>query len=253
LMGLSYQLSRRLPRFMKAVIRRGVSAQLPADFDVDAHFTPRYDPWDQRLCVCPDGDLFAALSSGTASIVTDRVQRFTQRGIALAGGDELEADIIVTATGLQLQALGGTALSVDGQEVRLPDKLAYRGMMLSGVPNLALTIGYTNASWTLKADLTADYVCRLLNHMRAHGYRECVAPDEVPGVQRRPLLDLTSGYVQRSIQDFPSQGSERPWRVRQNYALDRMDFRRAELEDGVLRFSRGAAAPALARAVGVAG
>jgi monooxygenase len=244
LMGISYQLSRRLPRFMKAVIRHGVRARLPADFDVDAHFTPRYDPWDQRLCVCPDGDLFAALSSGTASIVTDQVERFTERGIALASGDELEADIIITATGLRLQAIGGTTLSVDGQEVRLSDTLAYRGMMLSGVPNLALTIGYTNASWTLKADLTADYICRLLNHMRAHGYRECVAPDDIPGVQRRPLLDLTSGYVQRSIQDFPSQGSERPWRVRQNYALDLMDFRRAELEDGVLRFSRGAVAAA---------
>jgi monooxygenase len=239
LMTLSYQLSRRRPRFMKAVIQRGVRAQLPADFDVQAHFAPRYDPWDQRLCVCPDGDLFASLSSGDASIVTDQIERFTERGIALVGGGELPADVIVTATGLQLQALGGTTLSVDGRKVRLSDTLAYRGMMLSGVPNFALTIGYTNASWTLKADLTAEYICRLLDHMRARGYRECV-PVEGPGVQRRPLIDLNSSYVQRSIQDFPSQGSQRPWKVRQNYTLDRHDLRSSELEDGVMQFSRGA-------------
>ncbi len=156
LMALSYQLSRRRPRLVKAVIRRGVRSQLPEGFDVDTHFAPIYDPWDQRMCVVPDADLFRALHAGTASIVTDRIETFTERGLKLAGGTELEADVIVTATGLRLQAIGGTSLSVDGVAVHLPDTLAYRGMMLSGVPNFALTIGYTNASWTLKADLTAE-------------------------------------------------------------------------------------------------
>ncbi len=239
LMALSYGLSRRRPRFMRAVIRRGVRAQLPDDFDVDAHFTPHYDPWDERLCVCPDGDLFKALSAGTASIVTDRIESFTETGIRLAGGGELVADIIVTATGLRLQAIGAMALSVDGEAVHLPDTLAYKAMMLSGVPNFAMTIGYTNASWTLKADLTADYVCRLLNHMAARGYRECMPARDAPGVTRRPLIDLASGYVQRSIAELPSQGSERPWRVHQNYPRDVLDFRRGTLEDGVMQFSTG--------------
>jgi monooxygenase len=237
LMALSYGLSRRRPRLMRAIIRRGARARLPADFDLDTHFTPRYDPWDERLCVCPDGDLFEALSDGTASIVTDQIESFTEGGVRLAGGRELAADIVVTATGLQLQAIGGATLSVDGEPVRLPDTLAYKAMMLSGVPNFAMTVGYTNASWTLKADLTADYVCRLLNHMSARGYRACMPAREAPGVARRPLIDLASGYVQRSLQDLPSQGSQRPWRVHQSYARDLLDFRRGELEDGVMQFS----------------
>jgi monooxygenase len=243
LMALSYRLSRRRPRLVKAVIRRGVRSQLPDDFDVDTHFAPLYDPWDQRMCVVPDADLFKALRAGTASIVTDRIETFTERGLKLAGGAELEADVIVTATGLRLQAIGGTTQSVDGAPVHLPDTLAYRGMMLSGVPNFAMTIGYTNASWTLKADLTADYVCRLLNHMGAHGYRQCMPAPDPQGVIRRPLLDLASGYVQRSIDELPAQGSERPWQVRQNYPRDMLDFRRADLDDGVMQFSAGRPAP----------
>jgi monooxygenase len=243
LMALSYQLSRRRPRLVKAVIRRGVRSQLPEDFDVDTHFAPLYDPWDQRMCVVPDADLFKALGAGTASIVTDRIEAFTERGLKLARGAELEADVVVTATGLRLQAIGGTTLSVDGAAVHMPDTLAYRGMMLSGVPNFAMTIGYTNASWTLKADLTAGYVCRLLNHMAAHGYRQCMPASDPQGVIRRPLIDLASGYVQRSINELPAQGSERPWEVRQNYPLDMLDFRRADLEDGVMQFSAGRPAP----------
>jgi monooxygenase len=237
LMALSYQLSRRRPRLVRAVIRRGARSQLPAGFDVDTHFNPLYDPWDQRMCVCPDADLFKALRGGAASIVTDRIETFTERGVRLTGGAELDADVIVTATGLRLQAVGGAALSVDGEPVHLPDTLAYKAMMLSGVPNFAMTIGYTNASWTLKADLTAEYVCRLLNHMAASGYRECMPARDAPGVTRRPLIDLTSGYVQRAIRDLPAQGSRRPWRVHQNYVLDVLDFRRGNLEDGVMRFS----------------
>jgi monooxygenase len=243
LMALSYQLSRRRPRLVKAGIRRGVRSQLPEDFDVDTHFAPLYDPWDQRMCVVPDADLFKALRAGTASIVTDRIETFTERGLKLAGGTELEADVVVTATGLRLQAIGGTTLSVDGAAVHLPGTLAYRGMMLSGVPNFAMTIGYTNASWTLKADLTADYVCRLLNHMAGHGYRQCMPASDPQGVIRRPLIDLASGYVQRSINELPAQGSERPWEVRQNYPLDMLDFRRADLDDGVMQFSAGRPAP----------
>ncbi|MGO9958973.1 MAG: flavin-containing monooxygenase [Solirubrobacteraceae bacterium] len=239
LMALSYQLCRRRPRLARAILRRGAAAQLPAGFDVDTHFKPRYEPWDQRLCYCPDGDLFAALSSGRASIVTDEVNTFTERGIALRSGRELEADVIVTATGLALQALGGMSLTVDGHEVRLPETVAYKGMMLSDVPNFAFTIGYTNASWTLKADLTCEYVCRLLNHMDRRGRRTCVPRLDQAGIGREPLIGLTSGYVRRSVDDFPAQGSERPWRVHQNYARDALELRLGRIDDGVLRFSAG--------------
>ena len=239
LMTLSYQLSRRRPSLMKSLIRAGARRQLPDGYDVDMHFKPGYDPWDQRLCVVPDGDLFATVSAGKATIVTDQVQTFTERGVSLRGGTEIEADVIVTATGLQMLAIGGVSLSVDGEAVHLPDRVVYKGMMLSGVQNFAFTVGYTNASWTLKADLTASYVCRLLTHMRRHGYSQCVADDD-PALVREPLLNLTSGYVLRSVRDFPSQGSKRPWRVHQNYALDMLDFKLGGVEDGVMRFDRGA-------------
>ncbi len=252
LMTMSYQLSRRRPALMRKLIRRGTIEQLPAGFDVDTHFSPLYDPWDQRLCVCPDGDLFAALSQGSASIVTDQVQEFTERGIALTGGTELPADVIITATGLRLQALGRLALSVDGTPVDVSERMTYRGMMLSGVPNLFVVIGYTNASWTLKADLTSRYLCRLLRHMRAHGYGVCVPGDAGPGVERRPLIDLRSGYVARAIADFPSQGSRVPRRERQNYPLDRIELARASFDDGILQFSPVVAPPAAQAAAPVA-
>jgi cation diffusion facilitator CzcD-associated flavoprotein CzcO len=241
LMTLSYQLSRRRPNLMKSLIRRGAQRQLPDGYDVDTHFKPDYNPWDQRMCVVPDGDLFAAVTAGRASIVTDEVQTFTERGVTLRSGAELEADVIVTATGLQMLAIGGVQLAVDGEPVHLPDQVVYKAMMLSGVPNFAFTVGYTNASWTLKADLTASYVCRLLNHMRRHGYAQCMPADEDPEIIREPLLNLNSGYVLRSVQDFPSQGSKRPWRVHQNYALDVLAFKLGGVDDGVMCFSRGAA------------
>ncbi len=244
LMTLSYQLSRRRPNLMKSMIRQGARRQLPDGYDVDTHFRPDYNPWDQRLCVVPDGDLFAAISAGRASIVTDQVETFTERGVSLRSGAEIDADVIVTATGLQMVAIGGVSLVVDGEPVHLPDQVVYKGMMLSGVPNFAFTVGYTNASWTLKADLTAAYVCRLLTHMRRHGYARCMPADEDPALIREPLLNLNSGYVLRSVQDFPSQGSKRPWRVRQNYALDVLDFKLGGVDDGVMRFARaGAASP----------
>ncbi len=235
-----YQLSRRRPELVKRLIRKGVERSLPPGFDVDKHFKPRYNPWDQRMCLVPDGDLFRALSDGSASVVTDTIEGFTERGVALSSGEELEADVIVTATGLNLLFLGGMRLSVDGAPVDVPSTMAYKGLMLSGVPNMAFTVGYTNASWTLKADLTSEYVCRLLNHMSAHGYRRCV-PEVDPSVSEQPLLDFTSGYVLRSLDEFPKQGSKEPWKLRQNYVFDIGTIRRGAIDDGALRFAAGAA------------
>jgi cation diffusion facilitator CzcD-associated flavoprotein CzcO len=241
LMSLSYQLSRRRPRLIKAVIRKGVRSQLPEGYDVDTHFGPSYNPWDQRLCVCPDGDLFKAIRHGQASIVTDEVDTFTERGVRLRSGAELEADVIVTATGLQLLPLGGLEIKVDGETLDLPQRMTYKGMMLNGVPSAALVIGYTNASWTLKCDLTLEYVCRLLNHMREHDYAYCVPEQTDPTISAEPLLNLNSGYILRSVDKFPHQGSERPWRVYQNYALDVVALRLGSLQDAAMRFVPSAA------------
>ncbi len=237
-----YQLSRRRPEMVKRFIRKGVERALPAGYDVDKHFTPRYNPWDQRMCLVPDSDLFKAISSGRASVATDRIATLAERGVELESGEELEADVIVTATGLNLLFLGGLRLSVDGEEVDIPSTMTYKGMMLSGVPNLAFTVGYTNASWTLKADLTSEYVCRLLGHMDAHGYRRC-APEVDPTVAEEPLLDFTSGYVLRSLDQFPKQGSVEPWKLRQNYFFDIRSIRRGAIDDGAMRFERGAGEP----------
>jgi monooxygenase len=237
--SLFYQLSRRRPELIKRWIRKGVERSLPPGYDVDKHFKPKYNPWDQRMCLVPDGDLFRAIREGGASVVTDRIARFTEGGIELSSGEQLEADVIVTATGLNLLFLGGMALTVDGEEVDVPGRMTYKGMMLSGVPNMAFTVGYTNASWTLKADLTSEYVCRLLGHMDAHGYRRCM-PEADPSVAEQPLLDFTSGYVQRSLDQFPKQGSKEPWKLRQNYVLDIRTVRRGAIDDGAMRFAGGA-------------
>ncbi len=234
---LGYQLSRRRPRFMKRLIRRGLEQQLPADYPIDTHFKPRYEPWDQRLCLVPDGDLFRVLSSGDASIVTDLIDRFTATGIRLASGDELEADIIVTATGLNLLALGGMTLNVDGRDIDLSKVVGYKGIMFSGIPNLALAVGYTNATWTLKCDLAAHYVCRLLNHMDEHGYRQCTPRWPTQELPSEPFLDLTSGYVLRSIDQFPKQGPKTPWRLHQNYARDVLLLKHRPLTDGAMEFT----------------
>lgn len=244
---LFYQLSRRRPRLVKGLIRKGIERQLPRGYDVDKHFTPRYNPWDQRVCLVPDGDLFEAIKSGGASVVTDEIERFTEHGIVLKSGTELEADVVVTATGLRLLALGGLSVTVDGEDVDLPETMTYRGMMLSGVPNAAAALGYTNASWTLKCDLTCEYVCRLLNHMDEQGYDYCVPVNDDPSVEPLPFIDFSSGYVLRSINEFPKQGSKTPWRLYQNYALDIVSLRHSKLEDGALEFRRAtvAAAPSL--------
>ena len=235
---LLFQLSRRRPEAVKRFLRKGVERQLPEGYDVDTHFTPRYDPWDQRLCFVPGGDLFRAVRSGKADVVTGTIDRFTTDGILLTSGEELPADVVVTATGLNLLVVGGMSLVVDGDPVELSKTLTYKGMMLSGVPNFALALGYTNASWTLKCDLVSEYVCRLLNHMSARGYQQVTptAPETV--VDTQPLIDLKSGYVLRSVGLLPRQGPAAPWRLHQNYPRDVRLLRHGPLEDDGVRFSR---------------
>jgi cation diffusion facilitator CzcD-associated flavoprotein CzcO len=233
-----YRLTRRQPEKVRAAIIDMAKAALGPDYDVATHFTPRYNPWDQRLCLVPDADLFESIKDGAASVVTDTIDAFTPGGIRLKSGQELAADVIVTATGLDLQLMGGLEVTVDGARVDLPSCFSYKGMMYSGVPNLASSFGYTNASWTLKADLTAEYLCRLMNHMERHGYVECRPVNDDPDLEPEPWLSFSSGYVQRALTRLPKQGTKIPWRVHQNYALDVMAFRFGRLEDGVMRFSR---------------
>jgi monooxygenase len=235
-----YGLSRRRPAAMKRLIRRALERRLPPGYDIDTHFNPSYEPWDQRMCIVPDGDLFEAISAGRVSVVTDRIETFTETGLALESGAELEADLIVTATGLKMVPLGAIGLAVDGSDVELPETLAYRGMLLSGVPNMAFAFGYTNQSWTLGADLTAEQVCRLLNHMDRFGYTQCIPRNGNPAVTAVPFAELTSGYVMRAIDQFPKQGSKDPWRREQNYARNLRALRRAPLDDPALEFSRAA-------------
>jgi monooxygenase len=234
---LVYQLSRRRPQFMRRLLDWGVRKSLGRHYD-PKHFTPKYNPWDQRLCFVPNADLFKAIRAGRASVVTDHIERFTGSGIRLRSGSEIEADVIVTATGLNLLAFGGAQLHVDGRAVELNRTLGYKGMMLSDVPNFAVALGYTNASWTLKCDLTCEYMCRLLKHMDRHGFRQ-VTPRRSGHVEELPFIDFSSGYVQRSIDQFPRQGSKAPWRLYQNYFLDLFSLRFGRLNDGVLEFGGG--------------
>lgn len=233
----SYQLSRARPEMVKRFLRKQLERQLPAGYDIDTHFTPHYNPWDQRLCVVPNGDLFKAISAGRASVVTDRIATFTETGLALESGATLDADIIVTATGLDLLFLGGIELTVDGEKVDVAAKLAYKGMMLQDVPNLAMAIGYTNASWTLKCDLTCDYVCRVLEHMRSSGLRQCTPVNRDPSVLPQPLLGLTAGYVTRTADRFPKQGSKFPWQVHQSYLRDYRALKLKGIEDPAMQFT----------------
>jgi cation diffusion facilitator CzcD-associated flavoprotein CzcO len=238
LSSLLFQASRRAPRLVRRIIRRQVQRQLPEGYDVDTHFRPTYDPWDQRLCLVPNGDLFKAIRKGGASVVTDRIETFTEKGLKLASGAELEADVVVTATGLNLLVLGGLTISLDGNAVDLSQTVGYKGMMFSGVPNLAITLGYTNASWTLKGDLVAEYVCRLINHMDAEGFRVVTPLAPAPGSRTEPFIDLQSGYVLRSIEQLPKQGPHAPWRLHQNYARDVVMMRRGALQDEGIAFSQ---------------
>ena len=230
-----FQLSRRRPRWVKAAIRKHLQMRLPKSVPTDPHFRPPYDPWDQRVCIVPDDDLFRALRRGSASIVTDRIETFTETGIRLASGTELDADIVITATGLNLLAAGGVDLTVDGEPFDLGETVAYKGLMFSGLPNLAISVGYTNASWTLKCDLSCEYVCRLLTHMDEHGYAQ-VTPRWQGPLPDTPLLDLKSGYVLRAIDRLPKQGPEAPWRLYQNYPRDIKLLKHDPIADEALEF-----------------
>jgi len=248
---LVFQLSRRTPGFVKGLLRKGAENNLPPGYDIDTHFKPTYNPWDQRMCLVPDGDLFEAICAGRASVVTDHIDTFTETGIRLQSGAELEAEVIVTATGLNLLAVGGMQIAVDGREVDPSKTMGYKGMMLGDVPNMAMAFGYTNASWTLKADLTCEFVCRLLNHMDEHGYAQCTPRNRDPSITEEPFIDFSSGYVLRAIEHFPKQGSKAPWRLYQNYALDILTLRYGAIEDGTMQFSRAPAPVEAAEPVAV--
>ncbi|CAM3299253.1 NAD(P)/FAD-dependent oxidoreductase [Kibdelosporangium persicum] len=235
---LLYQLSRRRPGVMKSLLRKAVQKQLPRGYDVDTHFNPRYQPWDQRLCLAPDGDIFRVIRRGRASVVTDHIKEFTPSGLRLESGATLDADVVVAATGLRLLAFGGMRLIIDGNDVKLPETMAYKGMMLSGVPNLVFTVGYTNASWTLKADLVSEYTVRLLRHMYRNGYTRCVPTNDDPSVTEQPLLDFQAGYVLRAIHEFPKAGSRAPWKLGMSYAHDVVTLRYGKIDDGAMRFAR---------------
>lgn len=240
-----YQLARRAPDYTRGLLRKMAIQSLPQGYDVDTHFKPRYEVWDQRLCFVPDSDLFVSIREGRASVVTDEIETLTEHGIRLQSGKEMEADIIVSATGLRMLALGGVQLHVDGTRIRPGDAFIYKGAMLSNVPNFAFCVGYTNASWTLRADLASTYVCRLLNHMDRHRYATVRPVCDTSGMASRPLLDLTSGYVARAAADLPKQARQKPWLIRQNYILDMLTMKVSRIEDGVLRFTK---ASPLARA-----
>jgi cation diffusion facilitator CzcD-associated flavoprotein CzcO len=233
----TYVISKRRPELVKKVLRSGLKRQLPKGYDIDTHFTPSYNPWDQRLCAVPDGDLFKVIREDKASVVTDHIDTFTETGILLESGEQLEADIVITATGLELLFIGGIQLTVDGEPVNLPDKLTYKGMMLEGVPNFALAVGYTNASWTLKCDLTCDYVCRLLNHLHDTGLQQCTPRNDDASVTAAPLLGLSSGYITRAADRFPKQGSRHPWQVHQSYLRDYRALKRSGIEDDSMKFT----------------
>jgi monooxygenase len=233
-----WSFAQRFPAAARRVIRWVNTKQLPAGYPVDEHFNPPYGPWDQRLCAVPDGDLFTAIRRGTASVVTDRIAAFTPAGVRLESGRELEADLVVTATGLNLQAFGGVPVTVDGRPVHLPDTVAYKGMMLSGVPNLAFAIGYTNSSWTLKIGLLCEHFCRLLKHMDLHGYAACRPEVSDPAMPTRPFLDFGAGYIQRAVDQLPRQGDRMPWLTSMNYQSDVRLLRADDVTDPELHFSK---------------
>ena len=239
----SVQLCTRYPRQARRVLRWLTACQLPHGYPVDVHFNPSYKPWDERMCLIPSGDLFAAVRKGRASIVTDRIARFTEHGILLDSGTELEADVIVTATGLNLNVFGNLQLMVDGAPVAFDETLVYKAVMLSDVPNFVPVFGYTReASWTVKVDLVGQYLCRLLAYMDRHDYDTVVPVPDDPAIERRPMLDLRSGYIQRSVDRFPKQGSHGPWTLDMRYATDRARLLEAPTEEPALRFGAGARA-----------
>jgi cation diffusion facilitator CzcD-associated flavoprotein CzcO len=236
-----YHRMRKEPQKMKKGLIGLVREALGPDYDVEKHFTPKYNPWDQRLCLIPNGDLFKSIKKGKTHVVTDHLDSFTETGVKLTSGEELEADIIVTATGLNMQVMGGSTFSVDGRPVNFADTVSYKGMMYAEIPNLIQTFGYINASWTLRADLTAEYACRVINHMDALGVRQCTPRlrSEDTNMSMRPWIeDFSAGYMQRTMDLMPKQGDKDPWRNTQNYSLDKKIIRKAPLEDGALLFAQ---------------
>jgi cation diffusion facilitator CzcD-associated flavoprotein CzcO len=231
-----YAFCKKFPEQAKRLLVRQVKTQLNGAADVSPHFIPSYNPWEQRLCLVPTADLFLAIREGRATVVTDHIETFTETGILLRSGTELAADLVVTATGLNMKLLGGAEIVVDGERVEPAGRLVYKGMMFSDVPNMALAMGYTNASWTLKCDLTNQYVCRLLNYMDSHGYVRCCPRRSDPSMKEEPIIDFSSGYVKRALDRLPRQGAVAPWRLYQNYALDLMALRHARLDDRAMEF-----------------
>ncbi len=239
LLGMyGYFMARKRPEQVKEYLIGLVGDELGDGFDIEKHFTPHYNPWDQRVCLVPDSDFFKAMKAGKASVVTDTIDNFTENGIQLHSGETLEADMVITATGLIMKVMNGVQLLVDGKAIKLGDTMAYKGMMYSDVPNLASVLGYTNASWTLKAELICEYVCRLINHMDKEGYSQCTPRLDDEGGEIEPIIDFTSGYVQRALDDLPSQGAKPPWRLYQNYILDLLMFRFGKLDDGAMEFRK---------------
>src|SRR5262249_35383709 len=236
-----FQLCRRAPAFARKMMRKGAIASLPKNYEVDTHFNPNYEPWDQRLCLIPDDDLYRSIREGHASVATGEIDSLTEDGILLKSGQHLAADIIVSATGLQMLVFGAARLVVDGVPIHPGRTFVYKGTILSNVPNFAFCVGYTNASWTLRADLASIFLTRVLNHMERKGYRTCKPVCETPSMETRPLLNLTSGYVMRSAADLPKQAAKKPWVIRQNYLLDLLSMCLSRMEDGVLEFAVAAA------------
>lgn len=232
-----YNLMRRYPELAKRNIKKMTRKELGSACDVDRHFTPRYNPWDQRLCFVPNSDLFASIRSGKASIETGEIEEFTEHGVRLTSGETLEADVIVAATGLNVQLLGGAELRVDDKPVVASELISYKGLMFCGIPNFSLALGYTNASWTLKCELTARYVCRLLDYMDREGYAYCVPSRPAPELPTEPAISLMSGYIKRVERSLPRQGSRKPWKLYQNYALDLAALQFGRLDDGVMEFA----------------
>ena len=235
---MQYQFARAFPTAFKKALRTMAERRLPEGYDYDKHFAPDYKPWDQRVCLAPNGDIFKAIRKGKADVVTDGVERIDADGIVGTSGERIDADIIVTATGLNVQFFGGARVQRNGAPLDLADTVAYKGMMLSGVPNLAFTFGYTNASWTLKADLTSEYVSRLLSHMDSRGFDTVVPREPGDDIERRPFADLTSGYLLRALDRLPKSGSKAPWQLKQNYLIDLRVIRNGKIDDGTLAFAR---------------
>jgi monooxygenase len=232
----SYAFSRRFPGAMKKALRKQLEGRFGDGFDIDKHFTPTYNPWDQRLCVAPNGDLFKAIKSKKANVVTDLIEKFTANGIQLASGDFIAADIIVTATGLNVQFFNNVPFLVDGEKVDFSKKVVYKGVMVEGIPNMTFASGYTNASWTLKCEMTSRYTCRIINYMTKNGFKQCVPVQNDPGLVIKPFLDFTPGYVMRVLDKLPKMGNKKPWKIEQNYFYDKKMFEKSALNDGILTY-----------------